>query len=147
MSQLDADNSDSYKQGMADFERRWNSAITGWEGRAAELRGKRVITHHKSWIYLQNWLGLEEVETLEPVPGIPPTAKHLTELLDRFGGENGADFIIRAPYQSEKPSNWLSERTGIPAVMLPLTVGGSDQASDLFKLFDDIINRLLTAKG
>jgi zinc/manganese transport system substrate-binding protein len=147
MAQLDADNSDSYKQGLADFERRWNSAITDWEERAAELRGKRVITHHKSWIYLQNWLGLEEVETLEPVPGIPPTAKHLTELLDRFGGENGADFIIRAPYQSEKPSNWLSERTGIPAVMLPLTVGGSDQASDLFKLFDDIINRLLTAKG
>jgi zinc/manganese transport system substrate-binding protein len=147
MAQLDADNSDSYKQGLADFERRWNRAITGWEERAAELRGKQVITHHKSWIYLQNWLGLEEVETLEPVPGIPPTAKHLTELLDRFGGENGADFIIRAPYQSEKPSNWLSERTGIPAVMLPLTVGGSDQASDLFKLFDDIINRLLTAKG
>ena len=147
MVQLDGDNADHYQQRMMDFERRWNAAITGWEARAAGLRGKRVITHHKSWIYLQDWLGLEEVATLEPVPGIPPTANHLTTLLNRFGGKNGADFIIRAPYQSEKPSIWLSERTGIPALMLPLTVGGSEHSGDLFKLFDDIINRLLTAKG
>ena len=37
------------------------------------------------------------------------------------------------------------ESLGIPAVMLPLTVGGSDQSSDLFKWFDDILDRLLTA--
>ena len=73
-----------------------------------------------------------------------PTASHLGSLLERFDNK-GADFIIRAPFQSEKASDWLSERTGIPAVLLPLTVGGTDQASDLFKWFDDIINRLLTA--
>jgi zinc/manganese transport system substrate-binding protein len=41
---------------------------------------------------------------------------------------------------------WLSERTGIPAVLLPLTVGGTDQATNLFTWFDDIINRLLNAE-
>lgn len=144
MQQLDADNAKTYQKGLDDFSQRWTAAVTGWEKRALSLRGKKVIAHHKSWVYLQNWLGLVEVATLEPVPGIPPTAGHLASLLDRFG-DNGADFIIRAPFQSEKPSNWLSERTGIPAVMLPLTIGGSDQSSDLFKWFDDILDRLLTA--
>jgi zinc/manganese transport system substrate-binding protein len=111
------------------------------------LQGKQIIVHHKSWVYLEDWLGLEEVATLGPLPGIPPTASHLSNLLKRFGNKNRADFIIRAPFQSEKASHWLSERTGIPAIMLPLSVGGSDQASDLFKLFDDILNRLLTAEG
>jgi zinc/manganese transport system substrate-binding protein len=147
MAQLDVANSDYYQQRLADFKQRWAAAIVVWEERAAALRGRRVIAHHKSWIYLEDWLGLEEVATLEAVSGIPPTATHLASLLDRFADDTKADYIIRAPFQSEKPSAWLSERTGIPAVMLPLTVGGSDQASDLFKFFDDIIDRLLTAKG
>ena len=98
-------------------------------------------------VYLENWLGLEEVATLEPVPGIPPTAGHLGSLLERFSDTSSADFIIRAPFQSEKPSFWLSERSGIPAIMLPLTVGGSKQAEDLFSLFDDILDRLLGAES
>jgi zinc/manganese transport system substrate-binding protein len=40
---------------------------------------------------------------------------------------------------------FLSERTNIPAVMLPYTVGGSDKAKDLFGLFDDTVARLLAA--
>lgn len=146
MSTLDADNADIYQQRLEDFSQRWTSAITDWEQRALPLRGKRVIAHHKSWIYLENWLGLEEVATLEPVSGIPPTAGHLGSLLQQFGQNEGADFIIRAPFQSAKASEWLSERTGIPAVLLPLTVGGTKQATDLFKWFDDILDRLLTAE-
>ncbi len=147
MAQLDANNADSYHQRLLDFSQRWATAIGGWEKRASTLRGKRVIVHHKSWIYLEDWLGLKEVATLEPVSGIPPTARHLASLLNRFASNNDADFIIRAPFQSEKASLWLSERTGIPAVMLPLSVGGSDQSGDLFKLFDDILDRLLGAEG
>lgn len=144
MVQLDAGNAGSYQQNLSDFRQRWTVAIANWEERASVLKGKRVIAHHKSWIYLEAWLGLVEVATLEPVSGIPPTANHLGSLLDRFGNQ-GADLIIRAPFQSEKASKWLSERTGIPAVLLPLTVGGTEQASNLFSWFDDIINRLLTA--
>jgi zinc/manganese transport system substrate-binding protein len=142
LAMLDPDNTASYQSGLARFLKRWDEAIGKWETVGAVLRGKRVITHHKSWAYLEDWLGLTEVANLEPVPGIPPTATHLGKLLARFG-QGGADFIIRAPFQDPKASEWLSGRTGIPAVMLPLTVGGSDAAVDLFSLFDDILNRLV----
>ncbi|MCP4044751.1 MAG: zinc ABC transporter solute-binding protein [Gammaproteobacteria bacterium] len=148
MARLDPGNAKDYQQRLLDFSHNWSNAIVAWEKRAADLRGKRVIAHHKSWIYLQDWLGLEEVATLEPVSGVPPTATHLADLLNRFGGDgNDADFIIRAPFQSAKSSIWLSERTGIPAVLLPLTVGGTDQATDLYKWFDDMLNRLLGSGG
>ena len=82
--------------------------------------------------------------TLEPLPGIPPTASHLSKLLAQLGDDgSGADFIIRTPYQSSKPSEWLSQRTSIPELMLPFTVGGDDEASDLYSLFSDTIERLL----
>ena len=147
MALLDPDNADTYQRRLNEFTQRWDTAITAWQERILDLRGKRVIAHHKSWIYLEDWLGLEEVATLEAISGIPPTATHLSGLLNRFADKSKADFIIRAPFQSDKPSVWLSERTGIPAILLPLTVGGTENAIDLFSFFDDIIDRLLYAEG
>jgi zinc/manganese transport system substrate-binding protein len=144
MAELDPDNAPDYAARAADFTNRWRAAIVGWEARLEPLRGKRVIPHHKSWVYLEQWLGLAEVATLEAVPGIPPTTNHLSQLVSAFGGGN-ADLIIRAPYQDPRASEWLSERAGIPAILLPLTVGGTDDSEDLFALFDDIANRLLEA--
>ena len=144
MAKLDPANADRYRQGGANFLERWQEAITAWEDKARVLNGTRVIVHHKSWAYRLDWLGLVEVATLEPIPGVPPTAAHLGDLLRMFSDqESGAEYIIRAPYQSDKASFWLSERTGIPALLLPLTIGGSEGATDLFSLFDDILNRLL----
>ena len=144
MAQIDPDNAAAYASGTEDFLSRWQQAIAAWEERAKPLAGQRVVCHHMSWIYLEEWLSLEEVATLEPVPGIPPTASHLSSLLSSLGTDgSGADAIIHAPFQSAKASKWLEDRTGIPAVMLPLTVGGSDGANNLFGLFDDILDRLL----
>ena len=144
MQQLDAGNAASYAAGLADFQSRWGAAIARWQEMAAPLKGKRVITHHKSWVYLERWLGLDEVANLEEIPGLPPTAGHLGRLVSQFAN-GGADVIIRAPYQDDRASEWLAERTGITATVLPLTVGGTDAATDLFRLFDDIIARLLGA--
>jgi zinc/manganese transport system substrate-binding protein len=145
LAHLDPDNAETYTAQTSDFLRRWQSAIVEWEKRAQPLMGKRVVCHHKSWLYLEDWLHLTEVATLEPVPGVPPTTSHLSKLLAELGsGGKGAEAIIRAPFQSEKASEWLQKHTGIPAVMLPLTVGGSDGATNLFSLFDDILERLIS---
>ena len=90
-------------------------------------------------------MGIEVVANLEAIPGLPPTPTHLSRLTKKFD-EGGADFIIRSPYQDARPSEWLSEKVGITAIILPLTVGGTEQAQDLFSLFDDIIERLLEAR-
>jgi zinc/manganese transport system substrate-binding protein len=147
LATLDPAHADFYAARLADFLRRWDAAIERWQSMAAPLRGRRVVAHHKSFVYLEDWLGLTELATLEPLPGIPPTSAHLAELLNMLGADgSGADYIIREAYQSAKASDWLAQRTGIPAVMLPTTVGGSPAATDLFTLFDDILQRLLSAR-
>jgi zinc/manganese transport system substrate-binding protein len=84
------------------------------------------------------------VAQLEPKPGVQPTSTHLAEIVAQLQRQP-AKMVLRAPYNSERPSEWLSERARIPAIMLPGTVGGSDQAKDLFGLFDDTVQRLLAA--
>ena len=144
LSRINPVNSVTYQDNLKQFLDKWQTSISRWETEAMSLKGKRAIMHHKSWVYLLRWLGIEDVANLEAIPGLPPTAAHLSQLTERFTS-GGADVIIRAPYQHEKASKWLSERTGIPAIVLPLTVGGTDEATDLFTLFDDIIARLKAA--
>ena len=146
MGELDATKTKIYERNLDDFLSRWDAATRGWEERARPLRGTRAITHHKSWVYLEQWLGIVEVANLEAVAGVPPTATHLSKLTAQFS-DGGADFIVRSPYQDARASEWLSDRTGIRAIVLPLTVGGTDGAQDLFSMFDDIISRLLEAQA
>ena len=136
----------AYYQGRAkEFDARWRKAITDWEARAAPLKGMKLVPYHKDQAYLIHWLGLVEEMNIEPKPGIPPSAGHLTDLLAKLK-EQPADAITRNAYQDPKAVEWLSERTKIPGVTLPYTVGGTREAKDLFSLFDETITRLLKAK-
>jgi len=144
LAQLDPGNAAVYQQRLADFSARWNTAIKRWEAKAAPLKGRNVVVHHNSWIYLTNWLGMHQIGALEPKPGVPPTSAHLASLIDTTKGSNTLA-IIRAAYQDQKASAWLSDHTGVPAVSLPFTVGGDAQAKDLFGLYDSTIDKLLGA--
>ena len=101
------------------------------------------MQHHKGFTYLINWLGMREVGDLEPKPGIPPTTSHLAGLVEQMK-KAPAKMIIYSSYDDPKAAQFLSQRTGVPNVMLPFTVGGSDRAKDLFGYFDDLVARLLT---
>lgn len=146
LQQIDPGNAQAYTQDLAAFEARWNKAVSDWQDRAAPLRGERVVVHHKSWAYLNNWLGLVEEATLESKPGVPPSAAHLNGLLAQLKAEPAA-LILRTPYQDPQPSEWLTTHTGIPNVALPFTVGGTPGAGDLYSLFDQTISLLLDKAG
>lgn len=141
LGRVDPERAGAYRQRLASFQARWADALEGWHRRAASLRGMKVVVHHKAWVYLLRWTGLERVAVLERVSGVPPTASHLAEVLEQ-ARSNGARAILRTPYEPEDASEWLSERTGIPVVELPFTVGGGPGAKDLFSLFDRTLTLL-----
>ena len=144
MGEVDRANAAFYAQREKDFAARWNAAIAKWEQQAAPLKGVSVVVQHKGFTYLEHWLGLREAASLEPKPGIEPTAAHLAEVLGQLGREP-VKMVLRAAYQSDQASLWLAERAHMKAVMLPFTVGGTPAAKDLFGLFDDTVQRLLQA--
>jgi zinc/manganese transport system substrate-binding protein len=142
LAQLDPANADTYKKRASAFQERWRVATQRWEQQAARLKGQRIVVYHRDMAYLVNWLGLREVGALEPKPGIPPTPSHLADLVERMQ-RDPANAIVYSAYNDPKAADFLAQRTRIPAVMLPFTIGGSDKAKDLFSLFDDTIARLL----
>lgn len=144
LAQIDPAGAAAYKSGLASFQQRWQAAITRWEKEGARLKGVPLVVYHKDFSYFIAWMGMREVGSLEPRPGIPPTPSHLSDLVERMKRE-AAKVIVYEAYNSPKAAEFLSQRTAIPAVMLPYTVGGSDRAKDLFGLFDDTIARIAGA--
>jgi len=141
---IDSSDAGAYKARGKAFVQRWGRAIEQWTTRARPLRGQRIVTQHRGWTYLFDWLGMEDAGELEPKPGVPPSAGHLAELKAQLASRP-ARMVIYAAYQNPRAARWLARETGIPAVELPFTVGGTAAAKDLFTLFDDTLARLLGA--
>ena len=139
--EIDPAQAPGYRANWQSFAQRWQAAMTRWQKEAAVLKGLPVLVQHKSFSYLLNWLGMQEVGTLEPKPGVEPGSAYLGELLVRQQARP-AKMVLRAAYQHDGPSQWMASRAGIPAVVLPFTVGGNERAVDLFSLFDDTVARL-----
>lgn len=136
---IDPVNQLDYKKKLESFTREWQGMMRQWHERTQPLKGKPVVVHHKNWIYLQQWLGLNQVAVLEPKPGVPPTSSHLSSLVSNLE-QNPAQMIVYANYQDSKAANWLSKKTGIP--ILGLTFSPAKDET-LIHWFDQLLNQLL----
>lgn len=144
LAQLDAASAGEYRQREQAFQTRWSQAIRKWEAKAAPLKGVPVVVQHNAFPYLENWLGMKRVAVLEPKPGVAPSVAYMSSVLEVLKA-SPAKMVLRAAYQTERPSAWLAQRAGTAVVVVPFTVGGSVAAEDLYGLFDDTIDRLLEA--
>jgi zinc/manganese transport system substrate-binding protein len=142
MSMLDAAEAANYRARTKTFLERWREATARWEQEAVALKGMPVVAYHKNLSYLFHWLGMREAGALEPKPGLPPSTAHLGALLEQLR-RDPAKAVVRAAYNEPRAAEWLAERAGMPSVLLPYTVGGTDRAKDLFGLYEDTIARLI----
>ncbi len=142
MAQLDPPGAAQYRERAKSFLARWRDATGRWEKLSAPLKGMPVVVYHRDLSYLLRWLGMREVGSLEPKPGLPPSATHLSGLLESLKAKP-ARAVLRSAYNDPRAAQWLSERAGIPVVVLPYTVGGNDKAGNLFALYDATLDGLL----
>jgi zinc/manganese transport system substrate-binding protein len=122
LKQLDPQGAAEYDRTLAGFLERLETARIAWEKRLAPARGQAIVTYHRSWVYLAAWLGLEEVATIEPKPGIPPTPGHAAKVLAAMRAHK-VRVILREGYYPDAMCDVLAQRAGAKAILLP---GGPD---------------------
>lgn len=144
MQSLDPENATYYQTQLKQFDQSWQTNLRRWQTQAAPLRGVKVWYQHDGYPYMNAWLGLDQVGVLEPRPGVEPSSRQLAALLQRQQSVQ-ARMVIASAYMNDAPSKWLAEKANIPMVVLPFTVGGNEQVKSLASLYDDTIQRLLSA--
>ncbi|MBS3803688.1 MAG: zinc ABC transporter substrate-binding protein [Oleiphilaceae bacterium] len=118
----------------------WNLQKARWQKAAEELQGTGLVVQHADFGYLLRWLGVDAVLDLEPKPGLPPSASHLSKLLAEPELEKASAIMI-ALYQDDRPATWLSERTNLPVLTLPGTV--TDEHQTLSEVISHLVARLV----
>lgn len=83
---------------------------------AARLTSRQVFTYHRSWTYFADAFGFEVLDTVEPVPGIPPTARHLADLVTQARARK-VGVLIQEPYFPLDGGRFLTREAGVRQVV------------------------------
>ena len=141
MGQLDPENAEAYKKNAEAFSAKIDEKMTGWMQKMEPLKGKSIVTYHKSWLYFCDHFGVNIAIELEPKPGVPPSPTHLTRAIQTVAAED-IEIILQEPWYSQKAANRVAEESDVRVVTAPIFTGSDLEAQDYFSLIDLIVNRL-----
>jgi zinc/manganese transport system substrate-binding protein len=141
LSQIDPDNRAAYDKLYNAFFNHWQDAMDRWEQDAATLFGTPVATADDSFAYLIDWLGLVKVVAIEDTPGVAPSKARVSSLIAAMK-KRPVRAILATPFDHDPATKTISAAIGAPVLVLPYTVGGDKQSSDLFKMFDRTLQLL-----
>jgi zinc/manganese transport system substrate-binding protein len=116
LAELDPANAKDFRQRAADFKRRTEQRLPKWRERTAGHPG--AVVFHPDVVYLLDRFAVPLLGTLEPVPGVPPTASHIKSLNEKLKGRNGV--VLFTSYQPAAAPKALAQSLGWPVAQLPL---------------------------
>ncbi|MFT5064163.1 MAG: zinc/manganese transport system substrate-binding protein [Gammaproteobacteria bacterium] len=141
LTQLEPKSSGAIAKAEQAFAEQMRTKSKQWQAAMVPLRGKNVVAYHANLKYFTQWLGLNEVAYLEPVPGSPPTARHLASLRQTLA-DNHVVAILDSQNYPDKPARYLSDETGVPHIRLLDSVG-TEKADTLIEMFDYNVQQLM----
>jgi ABC-type Zn uptake system ZnuABC Zn-binding protein ZnuA len=120
--------------------------LGGWLGQMLPHRGLRVATEHNLWVYFAKRYGIEVVGYMEPKPGVPPTTRHLRELIEKMKAL-GVKLILALPYYDSQYGRFVSEQTGAKVLPMAHQVGSRPGADDYLKTCGYNVKMIVEALG
>ncbi len=144
LAEISPQDASYFQDNLLKFNRQMDEKITGWEQKMAPFKGQKIVTYHRSWPYFTNRFDLIVPCEIEPKPGIPPSPKHLKEVIEIVKREK-IRVILMEVFYDEKPAAFIAGETDAKVVVISSSVGGTKEAKDYFSLTDIIIERLVEA--
>lgn len=118
--------------------------LGGWLKQGLVFRGSEMACYHKEWDYFSREFGIRCVDYIEPKPGIPPTPKHVRELIDLMQ-QRHVRVLLSPGYFDHNQIRQVAERTGAKAVIVPSNVGGAPGVNTYFDLINTLVGSLAQA--
>jgi len=141
ISELDPDHAMAYKANFETFKKKWREKLKIWDDQMKKLKGISVIEYHGLYHYFLGKYGIKTEGTLERLPGIPPTPRHLVSL-EKIIVDKKVKLILQDVYHSPDSAQMLAKKTNIRMVLVPHDVGAVSEAKDIFLLYDEIVRRM-----
>jgi ABC-type Zn uptake system ZnuABC Zn-binding protein ZnuA len=120
------------------------SRLGGWMQQAQAFNGRPMVCYHKEYSYFSRRFNVNCVEYVESKPGIPPTPRHVRELIDLIRSRHIA-VVMAANFYDRAQIREVAERTGATAVIVPEHTEGAPGTTTYFDLMDTWVTELARA--
>jgi zinc/manganese transport system substrate-binding protein len=143
LKRVDPANAQEYQRRYEAFVQRVDEHLNRWHQILAPYKGTLVVVYHKSLPYFLQRFGLQELATVEPKPGIPPSPGYLREVIARMKN-TGCKVILIEHFRPRRFPDAIARETGAKVVVLPAAVG-AEGTTDYFSMIDAMVNRIAAA--
>ncbi len=126
-------NSAWFQERVTDYTAELERVADSLEEKGAPLKGMRIIQYHADLAYLVTFYEMEIFGSIEPKPGVPPTAGYLRKL-EQEAQQGGVDLIVHNQTQSSKIPNKLGRALGCPVVEVANMVGAKREIETWIQL-------------
>jgi len=135
----DPNHSDYFESRYESFLKKLAKRQNVWDEKKKTTEGKLAVSYHKSWTYLFDYLGIQLVTTIEPLPGLPPTPRHVKYLTEEVVNED-LDYIVIADIYSQREAKRIQKATSAKLLVLPGTLDYRSKKRGYFEFLDSLIN-------
>jgi len=141
LAELDPAAASDYQNNNKAFMEKWNGKLAEWSEKLEKVKGTTVIEYHKNYDYFLRRYDIKLLGTVETLPGIPPTSKHIASL-EKMITSASVRFILQDVYHPDDAAKLLAKKYSITLIKIPHDVDAVAEAKDIFSLFDEITRRL-----
>lgn len=120
LGEIDSAHAEAYRAKAASVSKQLRDLATEQHARFAALPApqRRLCVYHESLPYLIDWLGLQQVATVEPRPGIAPDPQHVAAVLQTLRS-SGAQVLAQEEFYPQNTSKTLVQLAKARLVVLP----------------------------
>lgn len=109
--------------------------LGGWLATMLLHRGAKAVDDHRIWAYFANAFGLEIVAHLEPLPGVPPTTKHLEHVIAEMK-RDGVHLVLASAYYDPRYASFVAANTGATVLRMANQVDAVPGTGDYVEMID-----------
>ena len=140
MAKLDPEHESNYKQRLESFKTTAKTKDAAYKQRFAALGNTKILTYHESMGYLNQWLKLNQVGTIEPKPGVAPSPSHVAQLVSSLKSTQLLA-IVQETYQPRATSDKMAKMLGTRVITIE---PGPKDSEDYFVYLDRLVGAFFT---
>ncbi len=144
LKETDPANADFYKKNAAEFLAKLEAKLVEWKSVCAHCAGKEIVSYHDDIVYFASFLELDSHLFLEPKPGIPPTAKHLSAI-EADAKVHDVRAIVLPTYYSKAAAEHMAQKIGAKVVLICQNAGELPDTETFIGFFDANVNSISQA--
>jgi zinc/manganese transport system substrate-binding protein len=142
---LDDKSAEAFRAGLKKFTEALDAKMVEWQKKLEPFKGQQVVAYHNSWLYFGDRFGLKIDLFLEPKPGVPPTPRHLAEVIVKMR-QDKVHVILVDPYLDRRTAEAVAGKTDATVVDVAQFPGGvKGTEGGYIALMDYLVNAVAKA--